>query len=103
VTDIALNLKHELYYADKHNKVALRQHFGHLLPDDISFRNKTSFDVGSGIRELVVNFLKEHNDCEKMILKHIWQQKTQYVPDNQYFHSYPVFDNAISKRGSKHR
>ncbi|WDP92401.1 MAG: hypothetical protein HUN04_22830 [Desulfobacter sp.] len=103
VKSIADGLEHKQFYLPGHNKVALRETFGHLLPAEISNRKKTSFDVGSGIRKLVVNYLTRNGNTEIVELKKIWQQIFTYDADNPYFYSYPTFDTAIAKRGETHR
>ena len=85
-------------------KFILRQIFSNNLPAEIIQRKKMSFDVGSGIRKLVVEFLRKDGLTEKNALKRIW---SRYFPNHlseiAYFHSYPTFDKAIEKRGISHR
>ncbi len=97
------NLEHKYFYADNRNKVVLRDTFKHLLPAKIAERQKISFDVGSGVRELVVNYLTRNGNTEKDELKNIWQETFTYDVNNPYFFSYPTFDNAIAKRRAVHR
>ena len=90
------------------NKYALRLAFSKSLPSGIAWRKKTSFDVGSGIRAMVVQHLKRSSACEKEALKKIWNGffaasvNDKYL-NHPYFHSYPVFDKAIAARGADHR
>lgn len=100
---IADTLEHKEFYLPGRNKVALRNTFGDLLPVEIANRKKTSFDVGSGIRKLVVNYLTRNGNTEIAELKKIWQQTFTHDADNTYFFSYPTFDAAIAKRGEAHR
>ncbi|MGR5145599.1 asparagine synthetase B family protein [Photobacterium alginatilyticum] len=100
---IADTLEHKKFYLAGRNKVALRNTFGHLLPPEIANRKKTSFDVGSGIRKLVVTYLTRNGNMEIVELKKIWQQTFTHDADNTYFFSYPTFDAAIAKRGEYHR
>lgn len=85
-------------------KQILREIFKDILPTEIVERNKMSFDVGSGIRKMVVEHLTKSNTSERKILKNIW---LKYFPsdlsDNKYFHSYPTFDKAIAIRGTAHK
>lgn len=85
-------------------KQILRKIFEHDLPEDILEREKMSFDVGSGIRKMVVEYLTQKGEAEKDVLKKIWHQLfKETLSDHYYFHSYPTFDDAISKRGSVHK
>jgi asparagine synthase (glutamine-hydrolysing) len=103
VKRVADNLEHRQFYIPGHNKIALRDAFRHLLPDEIANRKKTSFDVGSGIRKLVVDYLTRNGNTEIAELKEIWQGTFTYDVDDPYFFSYPTFDSAIAKRGASHR
>lgn len=103
VKSIADNLEHKDFYRYGCNKVALRGTFEHLLPVEIANRKKTSFDVGSGIRKLVVSYLTRNGNEEIVELKKIWQETFTHDIDNPYFFSYPTFDIAIAKRGVGHR
>lgn len=103
VRHIADTLEHKDFYSHGSNKVALRDTFGPLLPAEIANRKKTSFDVGSGMRKLVVNYLTRNGNTEMTELKKIWQQIFTYDVENAYFFSYPMFDEAIAKRGVTHR
>lgn len=103
IRGFAENLKIEDVFQSKMNKVLLRKTFAHILPCEISFRKKTSFDVGSGIRKIVVEFLTRNGNSEKEELYKIWRQVFPSRKVEKYFHSYPVFDNAIEKRGIKHK
>ncbi|MEC6815013.1 asparagine synthase-related protein [Photobacterium toruni] len=103
VKHIADTLEHKKFYLAGRNKVALRNTFGHLLPTEIANRKKTSFDVGSGIRKLVVSYLSRNGNMEIVELKKFWQQIFTYDTNNPYFFSYPTFDTAIEKRGVTHQ
>lgn len=85
-------------------KEILRKAFENDLPKEIVQRNKMSFDVGSGIRKMVVEYLIQNGQTEKERLKEIWSKYFQSeLSDNFYFHSYPTFDIAIEKRGISHK
>lgn len=90
--------------ANGQGKQILRDVFKHDLPSEIILRNKISFDVGSGIRKLVIEFITQKNKTEKEYLKEIWCQFF-YPPlsENIYFQSYPTFDKMIEKRGIYHK
>ena len=103
VKRVADDLEHKQFYIPGHNKIALRDAFRHLLPVEIANRKKTSFDVGSGIRKLVVDYLTRNGNTEIAELKEIWQATFTYDVDDPYFFSYPTFDSAIAKRGGAHR
>jgi len=90
--------------SDFQGKQILRKAFQDDLPNEIIDRNKMSFDVGSGIRKMVVEYLIRNGKTEKEELKDIWIKHFQNsLSDNSYFHSYPTFDNAIEKRGVSHK
>ena len=93
---------HEMYDGGE-NKVALRRRFEGLLPREILHRRKTSFDVGSGIRGQIVRYLRRDGRSERDELRGIWAQRFAHEPSEPYFHSYPVFDAAIDRRGEGHR
>lgn len=103
IKHIADNLKYPQYYNQGKNKVILRETFGHLLPKEISERKKCSFDVGSGIRKQIVEYLTRNGNTEAAELKQIWMNLFNYDTANPYFYSYPTFDAAIAKRGVSHR
>jgi asparagine synthase (glutamine-hydrolysing) len=85
-------------------KQILRKAFKDDLPKEIVERNKMSFDVGSGIRKMVVEYLTQNGMSEKENLKEIWSKHFQKsLSDNFYFYSYPTFDKAIEKRGVSHK
>jgi asparagine synthase (glutamine-hydrolysing) len=89
---------------DFQGKQILRKAFEYDLPKEILGRNKMSFDVGSGIRKMVVECLTQNGNTEKEALKEIWKKHFQEsLSDNFYFHSYPTFDKAIVKRGISHK
>lgn len=85
-------------------KKILRELFCDELPKAIADRNKVSFDVGSGIRKLVVEYLNKSNNSEKESLKTVW---LKYFPANlsdyKFFLSYPTFDKAIANRSTAHK
>lgn len=103
VKHIADTLEYKNFYGAGCNKVALRNTFGHLLPTEIANRKKTSFDVGSGVRKLVVSYLSRNGNMEIVELKEFWRQIFTYNADNPYFFSYPTFDTVIAKRGVSHQ
>jgi asparagine synthase (glutamine-hydrolysing) len=89
---------------DFQGKQILRKAFKEDLPKEIIERTKMSFDVGSGIRKMVVEYLKQNDKTEKEQLKDIWNKHFKNsFSDNFYFHSYPTFDKAIEKRGPLHK
>lgn len=92
----------QLYSGDL-NKVVLRKAFEGALPQEILYRKKISCDVGSGIRGMVVKYLKRNGRSEREELLEIWKQYFAFEPSQSYFHSYPVFDAAIDVRGVIHR
>jgi asparagine synthase (glutamine-hydrolysing) len=85
------------------NKVTLRRSFTGVLPSEILHRRKTSCDVGSGLRGLVVRYLRRNGRSEREELRMIWKQIFTYEPSQPYFHAYPVLDAAIDKRGESPR
>ena len=97
------NLKFDDLYDDEQNKVTLRRCLGHILPPAILERRKTSFDVGSGIRREVVNYLQRNGRSEREELQELWLQRFTFAASDPYFHAYPVFDAAIENRGTTHR
>ncbi|WP_164675399.1 asparagine synthetase B family protein [Vibrio rhodolitus] len=92
----------QLYNASG-NKVVLRQSFLGYLPDEILKRPKTSCDVGSGVRGMVVRYLRQNGRSEREELLKIWRTHFNFELRDNYFHSYPVFDIAIDVRGESHR
>lgn len=87
-------------------KKILRETFCKDLPLNIIHRNKVSFDVGSGIRKQVVEYLTglTSTQSERHKLKEIWMTYfPQNLSDNNYFHAYPTFDMSIDKRGCTHK
>jgi asparagine synthase (glutamine-hydrolysing) len=82
------------------NKMALRRCFDGVLPTEILQRRKTSCDVGSGIRGLVVEYLRRNDKSEREELRGIWQQVFAHDHSKPYFHAYPVLDAAIDRRGA---
>ena len=92
----------DLYQGDD-NKVILRDSFQDLLPKSILQREKTSLDVGSGIRSMVVEYLTSNGQTERQGLKDIWNEHFEMDDSDLYFSSYPVFDDLINKRGKVHR
>ena len=90
--------------ANFQGKQILRHVFKGQLPSQITERKKVSFDVGSGIRKMVVEYLTQKGKTEKEELKEIWSKRFPYaLSDKIYFHSYPTFDQAIAKRGATHK
>lgn len=85
------------------NKTILRKSFHSELPEEITYRRKKSFDVGSGVRKIIVRHLTKNGDTEKQVLKSIWHEFYQDDPGQKYYHSYPVFDSIIAKRGGEHK
>ncbi|BBM87111.1 asparagine synthetase B family protein [Candidatus Uabimicrobium amorphum] len=107
IHDFASSLKYDDFFhienGTMENKFILRQTFESDLPKRITRRKKISFDVGSGIRALTVCHLTKESDTEKQVLKEIWQRFFDIGSDAIYFHSYPVFNNAIASRGRTHK
>ena len=103
VRSISDNLGFDEMYADKENKVELRRCFKEVLPRSVLKRRKTSFDVGSGIRGQVVQYLRRNGKSEREELLNLWQQFFAHDATAPYFHSYPVFDTLIDRRGEVHR
>ena len=94
----------DLPLKDLKEKQILRNLFTSDLPKEITERQKTSFDVGTGIRKLVVEYLTKDNTTERETLKEIWCKFfDKNIADNDYYHKYPVFDKAITKRGISHK
>ena len=62
-----------------------------------------SFDVGSGIRALIVRHLTKEGKAEKEVLKAVWKKLFKADSDEAYYHSYPVFDSVIANRGETHK
>lgn len=92
----------DLYDAGE-NKATLRRAFEGGLPPAVLHRPKTSFDVGSGIRRQVVQYLRRNGLSEREELLKLWREHFDFDPTNPYFHSYPAFDTAIDRRGGAHR
>lgn len=92
----------EMYSGDE-NKTTLRHSFEGVLPRHVLCRPKTSLDVGSGIRRAVVQYLRRNGKSEREELLTIWRDRFAHDPAEPYFHSYPVFDVAIDRRGEVHR
>jgi len=93
---------HEMYDGPA-NKVTLRRSFSGVLPAEILKRRKTSLDVGSGIRGEVVRYLRRNGRTEREELRQMWRQWFHYDDTQPYFHSYPVFDSVINRRGAAHK
>lgn len=86
------------------DKQILRNIFATDLPKEIIERTKTSFDVGSGIRKLVVEYLTKDNKTEREALMEIWNKYfDKNLSERKYYHTYPIFDESISKRGVEHK
>jgi len=94
---------YSFYDAMPISKFVLRKEYEHCLSRSIIWRKKISSDVGSGIRSLVVNYLQENYESEKVGLKAIWSKFYKYNHIDNYFHSYPCFDSVIEKRGGSHK
>lgn len=104
VYSVSNDCKVEDLIGGSQGKQILRNAFKDDLPNQIIERNKMSFDVGSGIRKMVVEYLTRNGKTEKEQLKEIWSKHFQNsFSDNFYFHSYPTFDKAIEKRGVSHK
>ncbi len=104
VYSISNECKVEDLISNFQGKQILRKAFKNDLPNEILGRNKMSFDVGSGIRKMVVEYLTRNGKTEKEQLKEIWNKYFQNsLSDNFYFHSFPTFDKAIEKRGISHK
>lgn len=104
VHSAANDCKVEDLITDFQGKQILRKAFKDDLPNQIIERKKMSFDVGSGIRKMVVEYLTQSGKTEKEQLKEIWNKYFQNsLSDNFYFHSYPTFVKAIEKRGISHK
>ena len=104
VISYANNLNKNHFFQNKSGKQILRDIFNKKLPSQIISREKVSFDVGSGIRNIVVTYLKNMKGfvSEKEELKLIWDKyfKNNYgeLYKKEYFHSYPSFNKVIAKR-----
>lgn len=85
------------------NKLTLRRLFENSLPPETLRRRKTSLNVGSGIRGMVVRYLRRNGRSEREELKAVWTDLFQYHSADSYFHEYPVFDAAIDRRMEVHR
>jgi asparagine synthase (glutamine-hydrolysing) len=84
-------------------KQILRPLFKNDLPLSIVERKKVSFDVGSGIRQQVVQYLSGFADNERQALKKIWTRFFgAHLSEHEYCHAYPTFDKMIDKRGQTH-
>jgi asparagine synthase (glutamine-hydrolysing) len=92
----------EMYDGDE-NKVTLRRRFDGVLPPEVLHRRKTSFDVGSGVRAEVVRHLRRRGRSEREELRDLWEQHFSFDASAAYFYAYPVFDDAIDRRGGAHR
>lgn len=95
-------LTHEEMYNISANKYVLRNTFTGFLPDSILMRKKTSLDVGSGIRAMVVSYLHREGASERDALRRLWLERFDYDPAHPYFSEYPVFDHLIDRRGGEH-
>ena len=95
-------LTHEEMYNTSANKYILRKTFTGFLPDSILMRKKTSLDVGSGIRAMVVSYLRREGASERDALRQLWLERFNYDSAHPYFSEYPVFDHLIDRRGGEH-
>tara|TARA_R110001583_G_scaffold158496_1_gene310427 strand:+ start:7350 stop:8741 length:1392 start_codon:yes stop_codon:yes gene_type:complete len=93
---------HEMYDSEE-NKVSLRRCFEGVLPPSVLHRRKTSFDVGSGIRGQIVQYLRRNGRSEREELRDMWREFFPHDASAPYFHAYPVFDTVIDRRGATHR
>ena len=97
------------FYKKGLNKYPLRKAFKNDIPDDITYREKVSFDVGSGVRKVLVEYLMKKGETEKEVLFSIWCKYNKDLlsdpnhSNSPYFHSYPVFDEVINNRGIGHK
>lgn len=96
-------LRHEDVFRDGLNKIILRDSFRSELPVEIIERPKISFDVGSGIRTMVVKYLRRNGRSEREELYDIWKPLFSQTVQDKYYYCYPVFDSAIDSRGIKHK
>jgi asparagine synthase (glutamine-hydrolysing) len=97
------NLAFDDLYRGDVNKAILREVFEGFLPNSVLQRQKTSLDVGSGVRSLVVKCLTNNGQTERQVLKEIWNEHFNMDASNLFFSSYPVFDAVIDKRGRGHK
>lgn len=97
------NLSFDDLYRGDVNKAILREVFEGFLPNSVLQRQKTSLDVGSGVRSLVVKCLTNNGQTERQVLKEIWNEHFNMDASNLFFSSYPVFDAVIDKRGRGHK
>ena len=65
-------LTHDEMYNASANKYVLRKTFTEFLPDSILMRKKASLDVGSGIRAMVVSYLRRGGASERDALRQLW-------------------------------
>lgn len=103
IRNFAESLDFEDLYEGEVNKVILRKSFKDFLPNSIIQRQKTSLDVGSGVRKRVVNYLSSNDQTERQGLKNIWNEIFEMNSEHFYFSHYPVFDEIINKRGVVHK
>jgi asparagine synthase (glutamine-hydrolysing) len=103
VRNFSDNLVFDDLYRGDVNKAILREVFEGVLPNSVLQRQKSSLDVGSGIRSLVVKCLTNNGQTERQGLKAIWNEHFEMDATHFYFSSYPVFDDAINKRGKVHK
>lgn len=103
VLAISEALGYEEVFRDGLNKIILRDSFRNELPTEIIERPKMSFDVGSGIRAMVVKYLRRNGRSEREELYDIWKSHFSQKLQHKYFYCYPVFDDAIDSRDIKHR
>jgi asparagine synthase (glutamine-hydrolysing) len=107
--DVIYSFQYKDFFGDNKdtlNKNVLRKIFEHDLPQEIYSRPKVSFDVGSGLQKLLVDICKEQSISEEAYLKNIWnsffEKNLSNFSNNQYFHSYPAFNDVIPLRGNKY-
>lgn len=99
----AERLEYDQMYSSDQNKVHLRNAFKDVLPQSVSERRKTSFDVGSGIRGLVIDYLRRNGKSEREELRNIWCELFSFDASEAYFHAYPTFDAIIDRRMGYHQ
>lgn len=97
------HLSYGKMYESEQNKVTLRRQFDDYLPREVLERRKMSFDVGSEIRRDVVRYLRQDGRTERNELRRLWRKRFAFDSSHPYFHTYPVFDEAIDRRGETHR
>lgn len=108
VVEHAERLEYKDFYGDRmeelQRKTILRKAFSDDLPESIVMRSKTSFDVGSGVRGLLIEHLTRGGLTEREALKKRWENIFgPQLAKHPWFHSYPTFDHLIEKRSAFHK